>query len=73
MTPYRIIQILQTYSIEHWGRGIEKICELGADIPFYELRGNDLRVHFKASHSALVSHPISPNRHNVGLDVGLDG
>jgi len=62
--------------IEHWGRGIEKICEackeLGADLPFYELRGNGLRVHFKALKSALVAHPKSPNRHNVGLDVGLD-
>ena len=61
--------------IEHWGRGIEKICEackeLGADLPFYELRGNGLRVHFKALQSALVVHPKSPNRHDVGLDVGI--
>lgn len=44
--------------IEHWGRGIEKICdacrELGADLPEYELRGNGLRVHFKALQSALI-------------------
>ena len=44
---------------------------MGADLPFYELRGNGLRVHFKAPHSPLVSHPKSPNRHNVGLDVGI--
>jgi len=50
----------------------EACKELGADLPFYELRGNGLRVHFKAPHSPLVSHPKSPNRHNVGLDVGLD-
>lgn len=32
--------------IEHWGRGIQKICdayeELGADLPVFELRGNGL-------------------------------
>lgn len=50
----------------------EACKELGADLPFYELRGNGLRVHFKAPHSPLFSHPKSPNRHNVGLDVGLD-
>ena len=49
----------------------EACKELGADLPFYELRGNGLRVHFKAPHSPLVSHPKSPNRHNVGLDVGI--
>ena len=53
----------------------EKICdackELGADLPVYELRGNSLRVHFKALQSTLVSHPKAPNRHDVGLDVGL--
>ena len=63
--------------IEHWGRGIEKICEackeLGAGLPFYELRGNGLRIHFKALKSALVAHSKSPNRHNVGLDVGIAG
>ena len=63
--------------IEHWGRGIEKICEackeLGADLPFYELRGNGLRIHFKALKSALVAHSKSPNRYNVGLDVGIAG
>ena len=63
--------------IEHWERGIEKICEackeLGAGLPFYELRGNGLRIHFKALKSALVAHSKSPNRHNVGLDVGIAG
>ena len=49
----------------------EACKELGADLPFYELRRNGLRVHFKAPHSPLVSHPKSPNRHNVGLDVGI--
>ena len=49
----------------------EACKELGADLPFYELRGNGLRVHFKAPHSPLVSHPKSPTRHNVGLDVGI--
>ena len=38
--------------IEHWGRGIQKICdackELGAELPRYELIGRGRRVHFKA-------------------------
>ena len=60
--------------IEHWGRGIEKICdackELGADLPLYELRGNGLRVHFKALQNALVAHPNRHlNRHYVGLGI----
>ena len=69
--------------IEHWGRGIEKICdackEIGAEIPRYELRGNGIRVHFAALQSALIEEGNAqpgqdskvPNRHNVGLDVGL--
>lgn len=44
--------------IEHWGRGIEKICEacknLGVGLPVYELRGNGLRIHFSALKSALI-------------------
>lgn len=44
--------------IEHWGRGIEKICkacdELGAPRPEYELLGNGLRVRFTALQSALL-------------------
>ena len=59
------------------GTRYRKICEackeLGADLPFYELRGNGLRIHFKALKSALVAHSKSPNRHNVGLDVGIAG
>ncbi len=50
----------------------EACKELGADLPFYELRGNGLRVHFKALQSALIAHPKSPNRHDGGLNVGLD-
>lgn len=50
--------------IEHWGRGIQKICdaceELGVDQPVYELRGNDLRVHFKALESALIDQSKAP-------------
>ena len=63
--------------IEHWGRGIQKICdackELGAELPRYELIGRGLRVHFKALESALIDSPKAPNRQNVGKDVGLDG
>lgn len=44
--------------IEHWGRGIRKICdacrELGAELPVYEMRGTGLRVRFKALESALI-------------------
>ena len=50
--------------IEHWGRGIQKICdackELGADPPEYELIGHDLRVHFKALQSALIKDSNDP-------------
>ena len=62
--------------IEHWGRGIQKICdackELGAELPVYELIGNGLRVHFKALESALIDEPKTPNRQDVGKDVGLE-
>ena len=62
--------------IEHWGRGIQKICdacrELGAELPVYELVGNGLRVHFKALESALIDEPKTPNRQDVGKDVGLE-
>lgn len=61
--------------IEHWGRGIEKICdackELGAELPEYELRGNGLRVHFKALQSALIDQLKTPNRQGDGKDVGF--
>ncbi len=44
--------------IEHWGRGIEMICdackELGTEPPVYQLIGHGLRVHFKALRSALI-------------------
>lgn len=47
--------------IEHWGRGIEKICdacrELGADLPIYQVLGNSIRVRFKALESALLDRP----------------
>lgn len=59
--------------IEHWGRGIEKICEeckeLGADLPVYDLKGNGLRVSFKALQSALIKDSKTPKRQ---VDV-LDG
>lgn len=62
--------------IEHWGRGIEKICdackELGTEPPIYELKGNGLRVHFKALESALVDQETSPKGKDVTLDVTLN-
>lgn len=61
--------------VEHWGRGIQKICdaceELGTELPVYELLGNGLRVHFKALQSALINQPKAPNRYGGGMDVGL--
>ena len=55
--------------IEHWGRGIEKICEackvIGADNPVYEKVGNTLSVHFKALKQTLVSDSKLPS-----IDVG---
>lgn len=44
--------------IETWGRGIQKICDvcadLGVDLPKYELRGNGLRVRFATLQSILI-------------------
>ena len=31
-----------------------------------------MRVHFKALESALIDEPKTPNRQDVGKDVGLD-
>lgn len=57
--------------IEHWGRGIQKICdacrELGAELPVYELIGNGLRVHFKALQSALIDQYKVPKGQNEPL------
>lgn len=61
--------------IEHWGRGIEKICEacreLGAKPPVYKLRGNGLRVHFAALQSALIDQPKDPKDQSDTLDDTL--
>ena len=62
--------------IETWGQGIQKICDectaLGADLPKYEIIGTGLRVYFPALKSALIDQPKTPNRHDVGKDVGLE-
>ena len=51
--------------IEHWGRGIEKICEackvIGAENPVYEKVGNTLSIHFRALKTALMSDSKVPN------------
>ena len=61
--------------IENWGRGIEKICdackELGSDLPVYEVRGNTIRVHFKALKEALVDSNATNNQYE-GLNVGVN-
>lgn len=58
--------------IEHWGRGIQKICDacrnLGAELPTYQLRGNSLRVFFPALKSALIDVPNFPKRQDDVLD-----
>ena len=62
--------------IEHWGRGIEKICdacrELGAELPVYELRGYGLRIHFKALQSALIALDKIAKRQYGALHGALD-
>ena len=70
--------------IEHWGRGIKKICdacrEIGAELPVYELVGNSLRVHFKALKSAIIDGTLGQSGTLDGtlgqsgtLDGTLDG
>lgn len=60
--------------IEHWGRGIQKICDacrnLGAELPTYQLRGNSLRVFFPALKSALIDTLNPPKDHNSSLFFG---
>ena len=62
--------------IETWGQGIQKICDectaLGAELPKYEIIGTGLRVYFPALKSALIDQPKTPNRQDVGKDVGLE-
>ena len=62
--------------IETWGQGIQKICDeckaLGAELPKYEIIGTGLRIYFPALKSALIDQPKTPNRHDVGKDVGLE-
>ena len=62
--------------IETWGQGIQKICDeciaLGAELPRYEIIGTGLRVYFPALKSALIDQPKTPNRQDVGKDVGID-
>ncbi len=62
--------------IETWGQGIQKICDeciaLGAEFPRYEILGTGIRVYFPALKSALIGQPKTPNRQNVGKDVGLE-
>ncbi|MBR1494010.1 MAG: putative DNA binding domain-containing protein [Acidaminococcaceae bacterium] len=62
--------------IEHWGRGIEKICdackEIGAEIPRYELRGNGIRVHFAALQSALIEEGKEKESQNANAKVSLE-
>lgn len=62
--------------IESWGRGIQKICDacknLGADDPVYIVHGEDIMVKFHALQSAKVPDSKMQNRHNDGINVGLD-
>lgn len=62
--------------VEAWGRGIQKICEaceqLGAAMPEYHIQGNDITVKFVATERSRIAHSKTPNRHESGLEVGLD-
>ncbi len=62
--------------IETWGQGIQKICDeciaLGTELPKYEILGTGIRVYFPALKSALIDQPKTPNRQDVGKDVGLE-
>ena len=61
--------------IENWGRCIEKICDacrkLGVDLPWYEIVGNGMRVHFSALKSALIGENETTEWVNVGINVGI--
>ena len=62
--------------IESWGRGIQKIRDacrkLGTDEPEYMIHGEDIMVKLKALQSAKVTESKTPNRHDDGLNVGLE-
>lgn len=62
--------------IERWGRGIQKICdacrEHGADEPVYTVQSNYVMVRFAALASAIVRDSKVPNRHDGGLNDGLE-
>ena len=62
--------------IESWRHGIQKICDacknLGADEPVYIVHGEDIIVKFHALQSVKVPDSKMPNRHNDGINDGLD-
>ena len=62
--------------IEHWGRGIAKICdscrEIGAELPEYALKGTGLRVHFKALPEAIIDDAKALKDHNDTLGDTLN-
>ena len=62
--------------IESWGQGIQKICDeciaLGTELPRYEILGTGIKVYFPALKSALIDQPKTPNRQDVGKNVGLE-
>lgn len=64
--------------IETWGQGIQKIFEsckeIGEEVPYYELKGKGLRVHFKALKSALIDEDSKVLKDQSGtLDGTLNG
>lgn len=62
--------------VESWGRGIQKIrdaCKmLGSKEPKYIVHGEDIMVKFSALPMSKETNVTSLNRHDVGLDVGLE-
>ena len=62
--------------IEHWGRGIQKICDecrkIGAELPEYELNGTGLRVRFKALESAIIDQDKEPKHQSTKGNGALE-
>ena len=45
---------------------------MGTELPRYEILGTGIRVYFPALKSALIDQPKTPNRQDVGKNVGLE-
>ena len=50
----------------------DECIALGTELPRYEILGTGIRVYFPALKSALIDQPKTPNRQDVGKNVGLE-